>query len=67
MVAHTKNPVPFIVVNFCERLKISGSGAPNPGLANVAASLCQLLGFQPPANYEPSLVVVEPAFKADHG
>jgi 2,3-bisphosphoglycerate-independent phosphoglycerate mutase len=67
MVAHTKNPVPFIVVNFCERLKVTGSGAPHPGLANVAASLCQLLGFQPPANYEPSLVVVEPAFKADHG
>jgi len=66
MVAHTKNPVPFIVVNFCERLKISGSGTPRPGLANVAASLCQLLGFQPPADYEPSLVVVEPAFKAGH-
>jgi len=67
MVAHTKNPVPFIVVNFCERLKITGSGAREPGLANVAASLCQLLGFRPPANYEPSLLVVEPAFKTDLG
>jgi 2,3-bisphosphoglycerate-independent phosphoglycerate mutase len=64
VVAHTKNPVPFIVVNYCERLKISGSGVANPGLASVAASLCQLLGFQPPADYEPSLVVVEPAFTA---
>ncbi|MDR3088792.1 MAG: 2,3-bisphosphoglycerate-independent phosphoglycerate mutase [Desulfobulbaceae bacterium] len=67
MVSHTKNPVPFIVVNDCERLKISASGVAAPGLANVAASLCQLLGFQPPAAYEPSLVVVEPAFTADKG
>jgi len=64
MVAHTTNPVPFIVVNYCERLKISGSGVPHPGLANVAASLCEMLGFQPPADYEPSLVVIEPAFPA---
>ncbi|MDR0476630.1 MAG: 2,3-bisphosphoglycerate-independent phosphoglycerate mutase [Desulfobulbaceae bacterium] len=63
MVAHTKNPVPFIVVNFCERLKISGSGVENPGLVNVAASLCQMLGFKPPADYEPSLVVVKAASK----
>ena len=29
---------------------------PNAGLANVAATLCELLGFQPPANYAPSLI-----------
>lgn len=31
----------------------------DPGLANVAATICVLLGLQPPADYEPALVVLE--------
>jgi 2,3-bisphosphoglycerate-independent phosphoglycerate mutase len=58
MVAHTLSPVPFIVKDFCNRNAIRLSQIPNPGLANVAATLCTLLGYAPPEGYEPSLVTV---------
>ncbi len=29
-----------------------------PGLSNVAATLCNLLGFQAPEGYDPSLITV---------
>lgn len=58
MVAHTLNPVPFIVKDFCNRNAIRLAHVPNPGLANVAATLCTLLGHVPPEGYEPSLVTV---------
>jgi len=61
MVAHTLNPVPFIVkdfsgVNACVnawRL----AGVADPGLANVAATICTLLGYAPPEKYAPSLLL----------
>lgn len=56
MVAHTKNPVPFIIRDFGGRKRFSMTNIENPGLANVAATLLTLLGYQPPAEYEPSLV-----------
>jgi hypothetical protein len=30
----------------------------NPGLGNVAATICTLLGYQPPADYDPTLVTL---------
>lgn len=55
--SHTLNPVPFIL--------ISGEEAPGyklrtdlkaPGLSNVAATVLNLLGFEAPSDYDPSLI-----------
>ncbi len=58
-VAHTLNPVPFIVADYSGqkqfRLKPEGAVA-TPGLSHVAATLCNLLGFTAPDDYDPSLV-----------
>ncbi len=53
--SHTLNPVPFVIVdqhNSNYRLRQLSTA----GLANVAATLCNLLGFEAPAEYEPSLI-----------
>lgn len=55
--SHTLNPVPFVL--------ISGESTPGyqlkqdiatPGLSNVAATILNLLGFEAPADYDPSLI-----------
>jgi 2,3-bisphosphoglycerate-independent phosphoglycerate mutase len=56
MVAHTLNPVPFIVKDYSGVNGLRMSGVASPGLANVAATLCVLLGFEPPKEYEPALI-----------
>lgn len=56
MVAHTLSPVPFIVKDFSGANSFVGSDAPEPSLANVAATICTLLGYEPPEDYRPSLV-----------
>lgn len=56
MVAHTLNPVPFIIKDYSGANGFRMSGVASPGLANVAATLCVLLGFEPPQEYEPALV-----------
>ncbi|KAB2888776.1 MAG: 2,3-bisphosphoglycerate-independent phosphoglycerate mutase [Desulfobulbaceae bacterium] len=56
MVAHTLNPVPCIIKDFSGSNTFVASGCEAPGLANVAATVCNLLGFEAPAIYEPSLV-----------
>ena len=54
--AHSLNPVPFYLRDYTGRAmrlaEVEGAG-----LANVAATLLELLGFVPPAEYEPSLIV----------
>ncbi len=59
MVAHTLNPVPCIIKDYS--LKNTFVARPNDtaGLANMAATLCILLGLEPPEEYEPSLVTVQ--------
>ena len=59
MVAHTRNPVPLIIKNFSGVNKYQLQEVVQPGLANVAATLCVLLGLEPPAAYEPSLLVLD--------
>ncbi len=54
--SHTLNPVPFCIVDSRENPGYTLAVVNAPGLANVAATLMNLLGFQPPADYEPSLV-----------
>lgn len=56
MVAHTLNPVPFVVQDFSGGRGFRLADVSEPGLANVAATLCMLLGYSPPEAYEPSLV-----------
>jgi len=59
MVAHTKNLVPFVVLNFNHNNKFSLARVEGPGLANVAATVCNLLGYQAPEEYESSLITLE--------
>ncbi|MBF0464784.1 MAG: 2,3-bisphosphoglycerate-independent phosphoglycerate mutase [Nitrospirae bacterium] len=54
--SHTLNPVPFIIYDqgFAGEYKLSK--VDKPGLSNSAATLCNLLGFESPAGYDPSLI-----------
>ncbi len=56
MVAHTKNPVPFIVKDFSGMKRFEIAEVEKPGLSNVAATICLLLGFEPPVDYDSPLV-----------
>ena len=55
--AHSLNPVPFIVADLARDLPELRTDLPDAGLANVAATVLQLLGLPVPADYEPSLLV----------
>ena len=61
MVAHTLNPVPFIVKDFSAANRFTPVGVISPGLSNVAATLLALLGFEKPADYDASLVAIDRA------
>ena len=52
--AHTLNPVPFVIIDNDATYQLSDLD--NPGLANIASTLCNLLGFDAPEQYEPSLI-----------
>lgn len=54
--SHTLNPVPFAIDDAGYRGEYQMAALDKPGLANVAATLCHLLGFEKPADYEPSLL-----------
>ena len=54
--SHTLNPVFCIFHERGERSLELVDALENPGLANVAASILTILGFEPPEGYEPSLV-----------
>lgn len=56
--AHSLNPVPLHVFDPTGRCKVRLSGAPDPGVSNLAATCMTLLGYEPPDEYTPSLVDV---------
>jgi 2,3-bisphosphoglycerate-independent phosphoglycerate mutase len=58
MVAHTLNPVPFIVKDFSGANALSLTEIEAPGLSNVAATLANLLGFEKPEDYDSSLLKI---------
>ena len=58
MEAHTLNPVPFILKDFSGANAIAMSGVKDPGLSNVAATLLNLLGYEQPDGYDPSLITL---------
>lgn len=59
MVAHTLNAVPFIIKDYSGANTFIKSGVTEPGLANVAATIMTLHGYEPPQDYEPSLVTLK--------
>ena len=56
--AHSLNPVPAIVYDPTNGSRARLAQMAAPGITNLAATCITLLGFQPPADYTPSLVEV---------
>jgi 2,3-bisphosphoglycerate-independent phosphoglycerate mutase len=54
--SHTLSPVPLAIFDPNYDGEYHMSAQPQAGLANVAATLLNLLGFEPPDEYEPSLI-----------
>ena len=54
--AHSLNPVPFAIVDSGYRGEYQLASLKKKGLSNVAATLLNLLGFQKPEDYDPSLI-----------
>ncbi|MBL0174204.1 MAG: 2,3-bisphosphoglycerate-independent phosphoglycerate mutase [Ignavibacteria bacterium] len=54
--SHTLNPVPFCIIDARPDPPYRLADVAHPGLANVAATLLNLLGYTPPDDYERSLV-----------
>jgi len=55
--AHSVNPVVFhLILPQIDRQRFGSANVENPGLGNVAATICTLLGFAPPESYLPPLV-----------
>jgi 2,3-bisphosphoglycerate-independent phosphoglycerate mutase len=54
--SHTLNPVPITIRDYSDREFVLRDGLHNAGLANVAATLVELLGYGAPDEYEASLV-----------
>tara|TARA_R110001592_G_scaffold22866_2_gene90460 strand:+ start:165 stop:1796 length:1632 start_codon:yes stop_codon:yes gene_type:complete len=55
-VAHTLNPVPFIIKDYSGANTFKLRDMDTPGLSNVAATLINLLGYEQPEEYDPSLI-----------
>lgn len=57
-VAHTLNPVPFAIADYSGANAFQLTSIAHPGLSNAAATLVNLLGFEKPEEYDPSLITV---------
>ncbi len=56
--AHSLNPVPGIIYDPSGCANARLTGVANAGIANLAATCITLLGFEPPEDYEASIVAV---------
>jgi 2,3-bisphosphoglycerate-independent phosphoglycerate mutase len=56
--AHSLNPVFVYVYEPTGSIKMKLSGQKDPGISNLAATCLTLLGFEPPEDYTPSIVVI---------
>jgi len=54
--AHSLNPVPFIIYDPGYRGEYRMADVPEKGLSNIAATLLNLLGYEKPDDYDPSLI-----------
>jgi 2,3-bisphosphoglycerate-independent phosphoglycerate mutase len=61
--AHSLNPVPFAIIDPSNHGDYQMAKVEKAGLANVAATILNLLGYQAPEDYEPSLI----AFRSSGG
>ncbi|MDR1867631.1 MAG: 2,3-bisphosphoglycerate-independent phosphoglycerate mutase [Treponema sp.] len=55
--SHSLNPVPFIVYDPDYKGEYSKVLRSNEGISSIAATCIQLLGFVPPSDYDPSLLI----------
>jgi 2,3-bisphosphoglycerate-independent phosphoglycerate mutase len=56
--AHSLNPVPAFVFDPAGTANVRPAEVDGPGIANLAATCITLLGYEPPADYTPSIVEV---------
>jgi 2,3-bisphosphoglycerate-independent phosphoglycerate mutase len=56
--AHSLNPVFAYVYEPSGSIKMKLSGLKDAGISNLAATCLTLLGFEPPDDYTPSIVVI---------
>jgi 2,3-bisphosphoglycerate-independent phosphoglycerate mutase len=54
--AHTLNRVPFIIVDDTSDNEYEMADVNKPGLSNITATICNLLGYEKPDDYDPSLI-----------
>jgi 2,3-bisphosphoglycerate-independent phosphoglycerate mutase len=54
--AHTLNRVPFIIVDDTSDNEYEMADVKKSGLSNIAATICNLLGYEKPDDYDPSLI-----------
>ncbi|MBF0319255.1 MAG: 2,3-bisphosphoglycerate-independent phosphoglycerate mutase [Nitrospirae bacterium] len=54
--SHTLNRVPFVIIDSGYKGEYKMADSDKRGLSNAAATLCNLLGYEKPANYDPSLI-----------
>jgi len=54
--SHSLNPVPFVIHDPGYREEYRMASVDAPGLTNIAATLLNLLGYDAPGDYQPSLI-----------
>lgn len=62
--AHSLNPVPFIIYDPLYQGEYRMADIKEKGLSNVAATLLNLLGYEKPREYDPSLIEMAPVGKS---
>jgi len=58
--AHSLNPVPFIIYDPLYSGEYRMAAGQEKGLSNIAATLLNLLGYEKPEDYDPSLIEIVP-------
>lgn len=56
--AHTLNPVPFVIYDPLYQGEYRIADIKEKGLSNIAATLLNLLGYEKPKDYDPSLIEI---------
>jgi 2,3-bisphosphoglycerate-independent phosphoglycerate mutase len=56
--AHTLNPVPFIIYDPLYKGEYRMADIKEKGLSNIAATILNLLGYEKPEDYDPSLIEI---------
>ena len=54
--AHTLNPVPFVIIDENRTIRYKLADVEDAGLSNIAATICNLMGYDAPEEYRESLI-----------